>query len=119
MAYDNLVGVLNGLAADFMFLDSKEIDIPAAGTFLNQLDNIVKMAENEEVRPAGEVANHLNKLLEKIVIGAPVDKEAGLAALDTGISLLQSIVDNYRNVGRYDGDIGNFISRVCSLTGER
>jgi len=119
MAYDNLMGVLNGLVADFMFLDGQEIDIPAAGTFLNQLDNVMKMAENEEVRPAGEVANHLNKLLEKIVIGAPVDKGAGLAALDSGISLLQSIVDNYRNAGRYDGDIQDFIDRVCSLTGER
>jgi len=38
MNYENLIKLLNTLAQEYLFMDSKELDIPAAGRFLNQLN---------------------------------------------------------------------------------
>ena len=108
MSYETLINLLNEMAADFMFLDGAEIDVPAAGKFMNHLDKIAGKAAEANVGYVREVTTGLNILLEKIIFDALRDKGAGLSALGEGISLLQSIVDGYTNSGRYDGNIHNF-----------
>jgi two-component system, chemotaxis family, sensor kinase CheA len=117
MSYENLVNLLNEMAADFMFLDGAEIDVPTAGKFMNHMDKIAGKAAEANVGYVREVTTGLNVLLEKIIFDALQDKGAGLSALGEGISLLQSIIDGYTNSGRYDGNIQNFTEKISSLTG--
>jgi len=117
MSYETLINLLNEMASDFMFLDGAEIDVPAAGKFMNHLDKIAGKAAEANVGHVREVTTGLNILLEKIIFDALQDKGAGLSALGEGISLLQSIVDGYTNSGRYDGNIHNFAEKISSLTG--
>jgi two-component system, chemotaxis family, sensor kinase CheA len=117
MPYETLNNLLNGMASDFMFLNGAEIDVPAAGKFMNHLDKIAGKAEEANVGYVREVTAGLNILLEKIIFDVLQDKGAGLSALGEGISLLQSIVDGYTNSGRYDGNIHNFADKISSLTG--
>lgn len=112
-----MLGILNGLASDFMFVNDMEIDIPLAGKFLNQLEKIATEAAEEKIGHVGEVAEGLKKLLEKIVMDVPLNMENGLMALETGISLLQTIVESYHNTGCYDGNPGDFFDRIEALTG--
>jgi two-component system chemotaxis sensor kinase CheA len=118
MAHEELNGLLNGLASDFMFFDAAEIDIPASGAFLNKLDLIAAAANTEKMNFVGELARCLSNLLEKIILNDLEDKTAGAAALAAGISLIQTIVDSYHNTGRYDGSIQDFLARITVLTGE-
>lgn len=118
MSYDNMLGILNGLAADFMFLDDMEIDIPLAGKFLNQLEKIAQDAGEDDIGQVGEVTAGLNKLLEKIILNVPLDMKAALEVLEAGILLLQAIVDSHYNTGRYDGNTCEFFDRIAALTGE-
>ena len=117
MAYGELNGLLNGLASDFMFFDVAEIDIPAAGDFLNKLDRIAKTAEEDKIEFVGELAKCLANLLEKLILNDLEDKTAGAAALASGISLIQTIVDSYHNTGCYGGSIQNFLAQITSLMG--
>jgi two-component system chemotaxis sensor kinase CheA len=117
MSYEILTNLLNEMAADFMFLDGEEIDIPAVGKFMNHLDKIAGKAEEANVGYVREVTKRLNILLEKIIFDDLKDKGAGLSALGEGISLLQSIVDGYTNSGKYDGNIDHFTEKISSLTG--
>ena len=117
MAQEELNGLLNGLASDFMFFDAAEIDIPAVGTFLNQLDQIATTAAAENMNFVGPLAKSLANLLEKFILNDVADNAAGAAALAEGISLLQTIVDSYHNTGRYNGNIDNFLTRMTVLTG--
>ena len=118
MAHEELNGLLNGLASDFMFFDAADIDIPASGAFLNKLDLIAAAANTEKMNFVGELARCLSNLLEKIILNDLEDKTAGAAALAAGISLIQTIVDSYHNTGRYDGGIQDFLARITFLTGE-
>lgn len=116
MSYENMLGILNGLASEFMLLDSADIDIPMAGQFLNQLEKIENEAEKENIGHVGEVVTGLNKLLEMIILDLLIDKKTGLTAVATGISLLQTIVDSYCNSGRYEGNPRAFFDMMESLT---
>lgn len=118
MAHEELNGLLNGLASDFMFFDAAEIGIPAIGAFLNKLDRIAAVAEEDKIDFVAELAKSLSNLLGKIILHDLEDQPAGAAALATGISLIQTIVDSYHNTGRYDGSIHNFLAQIASLTGE-
>ena len=117
MSYETLINLLNEMAADFMFLNGAEIDVPAAGKFMNHLDRIAGKAAEANVGYVREVTTGLNILLEKIIFDTLQDKGAGLSALGEGIALLQSIVDGYTNSGRYDGNIHNFAEKISSLAG--
>ena len=118
MAQEELNGLLNGLASDFMFFDAAEIDIPASGAFLNKLDRIAAAAEKDNMNFVGTLAKCLSNLLEKIILNDLEDKTGGAAALAAGISLIQTIVDSYQNTGRYDGSMQDFLTRITVLTGE-
>ena len=117
MSNEILINLLNEMAADFMFLDGAEIDVPAAGKFMNHLDKIAAKADEDNVAYVKEVTIGANRLLEKIIFDDLQDKEAGPPALGEAISLLQSIVDGYTNFGKYDGNIHNFSEKIFSLTG--
>jgi len=118
MAHEELNVLLNGLASDFMFFDAAEIDIPATGALLNKLDRIAAMAEEDKINLVAELVKCLSGLLGKIILHDLEDQTAGAAALATGISLIQTIVDSYHNTGGYDGSIHNFLAQVASLVGE-
>lgn len=117
MSYETLINLLNEMASDFMFLEGSEVDIPAAGKFMNHLDKIAGEAEEANIRYVREVTTGLNILMEKIIFDTLQDKGAGLPTLGEGISLLQAIVDGYTNSGRYDGNINAFVDKIFSLTG--
>src|SRR5574340_786156 len=117
MSYQRLLNLANGMASDFMFLNNAEIDIPSAGNFLNQLDQIIKEAENAKINFVKEAATGLNYLLEKIILDSLEDKSDVFPTLEKGISLIQSIVDGYNNSGTYDGNTHDFFKTIERLTG--
>ncbi|MHB8092326.1 MAG: chemotaxis protein CheA [Syntrophales bacterium] len=117
MSYKSLINLLNDMASDYMFLTGPEVDVPAAGKFMNNLDKIAEKASEGKIDSVREVASWLNTLLEKIVLDALSDKEGGFSALGEGIALLQGIVDAYANSGKYGGNIFDFGSKISLLTG--
>ena len=119
MKYDSLIKSIDGIASDFLFLDGREIDVPAAGEFLNRLDGLIKEAEALETDRLKRVASGLSNLLEKIVLERIEDEEAGFAAFEKGITLMQEIGDSLKNTGGYEGDIESFMESIAVLTGEQ
>ena len=119
MEYDSLMNLIDGIASDFLFLDGREIDVPAAGNFLNKLEGLIKEAEALETDRLKEVASGLSSLLEKIVLGKIEDEEAGFGAFEKGITLMQEIGDSFKNTGSYEGDIETFMESIAALTGEQ
>ena len=117
MAYEVLLNSLNEMASDFMFLDGAEIDIPSAGKLLNQLEKLVKEADEAKAGFIREVAAGMNHVLEKLIFDAISDKSAVFPFVEKGISLMQTIVDGYTNSGAYDGDIQPFLETAAALTG--
>jgi two-component system chemotaxis sensor kinase CheA len=117
MTYNPLIQLLNDLAADYMFLAGEEVDIPAAGKFMNNLDKVAEQASELKAVPVREVVNWLNALLEKIILDSLPDKAGGFSALGEGIALLQGIVDSYSNSGKYEGNIHSLGGKISSLTG--
>ena len=118
MEYALLINLLNGIASEFMILGKDDIDVPSAGKFFNQLDNVIKEAETLKIGQITEVAGASIHILEKIILDAMDDKEAGLSLFEKGISLMQEITERYENTGTYQGNVREFIETVFSLTGE-
>ena len=117
MTYDNIMTIIDGMAEDFLFLNSREVDIPSAGKFLNQLETISKHAADLQANPLTDVAGGMSDILEKIIIDTISDKAVGFAVIEKGISLLQEITNLYQNTGNYDGTIAPFMEEVRTLTG--
>ncbi len=119
MEYDSLMKLIDGIASNFLFLDSREIDVPAAGNFLNKLERLIKEAEALETDRLKVVASGLSSLLEKIVLEKIEDEEAGFGAFEKGITLMQEIGDSFKNTGGFEGDIKPFMESIAALTGEQ
>lgn len=117
MAYEALLSLLDGIASDFLFLDGPEIDIPAAGKFMNQLDSIALEAEKSKMGPVKEVASALSGVMEKIVLNSVEDKTFSFAIVGDGVSIMQAIVDKYVNTGNYDGVAGDYLKKIAYLAG--
>jgi two-component system, chemotaxis family, sensor kinase CheA len=117
MEYDSLITLLDGLAQEYLFLDSKEIDIPSAGKFLNHLEKITAEAQRLELNQLINCANGLSGLLEKIILGAVKNKIQAAKLFETGIHLMQQIADSYKNTGKYKGDDKEFFEKVSRLAG--
>ncbi|MDD5169811.1 MAG: Hpt domain-containing protein, partial [Syntrophales bacterium] len=117
MTYNNIMTVIDEMAADFIFLSGREVDIPSAGKFLNQLEMISKIATELKSQPLVDVAGGITDILEKIIIDAVPDKDTGFAVIEKGISLLQEIATHYQNMGSYPGNTASFLAEVTSLTG--
>ncbi len=114
-----MMNLIDGIASDFLFLDGREIDVPATGNFLNKLERLIKEAEALETDRLEGVASGLSSLLEKIVLGKIEDEEAGFGAFEKGITLMQEIGDSFKNTGSYEGDIETFMESIAALTGEQ
>ena len=117
--YDSLMNLIDSMASDFLFFDSREIDVPAAGNFLNKLEELIKEADALETDRLKRVASGLSSLLEKIVLERIEDEEAGFGAFEKGIILMQEIGDSLKNTGGYEGDIESFMESIAVLTGEQ
>ena len=118
MECDSLMNLIDGMASEFLFLETREIDVPTAGKLLNNLDNLIKEADALKIGQLKRVACGLSSLLEKIVLESIEDKEAGFNILEKGIPLMQEIGDTFRNTGSYEGDINGFMGSLAALTGD-
>jgi len=119
MGYDSIIHLIDSMASDFLFIDDKEIDVPAAGKLLNKLDDLIKEADSREIVQLGSIARGLSVLLEKTVLDDIDDKEVGCNLLEKGITLMQDIGDRLKNTGEYKGDIEPFLDSISALTGEQ
>jgi len=117
--YGFLVSLIEGMVSDFLFIDGREIDIITAGKFLNNLDELIKEADSQNVFQLKKVVGGLNSLLEKIVLDDIDDKESGFSVLEKGITLMQEIGESFKNTSGYEGDIESFMESIVSLTGAR
>jgi len=107
---------IDEVASGFLFLEKREIDIPTAGQFLNQLEGIMGHAETLGVPEVRRLAGGLNQLLEKVVLEA-VDAATGFGLFERGIVLLQFVADGYSNAGRFDGSIEGFMGELAAALG--
>jgi len=119
MGYDSLISLIDGMASDFLFLDSNEIDVPAAGKLLNKLDELIRKADSRKIFQLKRVARGLSLLLEKTVLDDIDDKKVGFNVSEKGIILMQEIGDSLKNTGGYEGDIETFMKSVAALAGEQ
>ena len=107
---------IDDMASSFLFLEKKEIDIPTAGQFLNQLEGVTGHAETLGAAEIQRIAGGLTRLLEKVVLES-VDAATGFGLFEQGIVLLQSVADGYCNAGRYDGSIDGFMADLAACLG--
>lgn len=117
MDYSVLSKSIDDLASDLVFLDSREIDIPSSGKFMNRMEEIIKAAESLSMTTLTHVATGLNHLLEKIVFDALEDKEKGFSAFEKGIALMQEITQRSGQGNDGQLDVQPFLETVASLTG--
>jgi two-component system chemotaxis sensor kinase CheA len=116
MDYAELRREIDEMASSFLFLEKKEIDIPTAGQFLNQIETVTGHAETLLAGEINRLAGGLGQLLEKVVLDA-VDAAVGFGLFERGIVLLQSVADGYCNTGRYDGSIDGFMGELAGAIG--
>lgn len=114
---DQITTLLNDIASDFLFLDPDDVDVPTAGKYMNKLDAITKEAEQSGTAPVKAVAISLNTILEKMILDNVEDKQGALQIFSRGISIMQEIIDSYKNTGTYAGDIKDFLAEITRLTG--
>ena len=107
---------IDEMASSFLFLEKKEIDIPTAGQFLNQLEGVTGHAESLGAAEARRLAGGLTRLLEKVVLEG-VDAATGFGLFERGIVLLQSVADGYCNGGRYEGSSDGFMGELAACLG--
>ena len=117
MDFSVLIKSIDDLASDLVFLDDKEIDIPSLGKFMNHLENIIKAAEPLNIFPLTRVATALNQILESVVLDTLKDKALGFHTFETGIALMQEIVQNFHSIGEYKASIQPFLEAAASVTG--
>src|SRR5512136_1068233 len=116
MDYAELRREIDEMASSFLFLEKKEIDIPTAGQFLNQIETVTGHAETLHAGEINRLAGGLGQLLEKVVLEA-VDAAVGFGLFERGIVLLQAVADGYCNAGRYEGSVNGFMGELASCTG--
>jgi two-component system chemotaxis sensor kinase CheA len=117
MTGNALTKLVNDLASDLVFLDDREIDIPASGKFMNRLEAIAKAAEPLKINELIHISTGLNHILEKIVFGNLHDPELGYDTFEKGIVLMQEISEKYEQTGHYQGDIQPFLNAVVRVIG--
>jgi len=79
--YGSLMSLVDGMASDFLFIDGREIDMISAGKFLNNLDELIKEADSQNVFQLKKVAGGLNSLLEKMFLMTLMIKNQVLVSL--------------------------------------
>ncbi len=117
MDYSNLLKLLNDLAQEYLFKDSREIDIPLAGKLLNQLELIADEAKKQQVSSVKSCTVGLSQILEKTILDQIDDKDSAAKVFEEGIHIMQEIADSFSNTGRYDGSIQEFLTKAGSVAG--
>jgi two-component system, chemotaxis family, sensor kinase CheA len=117
MNYDAMISLLDELAQEYLFLDCRDIDIPAAGRMLNHLDNIANEAQRTSVTQVDNSARGLSHLVEKIILDSINDKTQAAKMLEEGIHLMQEIANSFKNSDRYDGSIKEFLNKLDAIAG--
>ncbi|MEN6317562.1 MAG: chemotaxis protein CheA [Syntrophaceae bacterium] len=117
MSHTQLMNLIDGIASNFLFLENRDIDIPTAGNFLNQLDAIIKGAEELKVDSLNCVAKGLSCILEKKILDQIKDVESAFVTFEKGITMMQEINQSMGKTGGYQGDVNGFMESVCRLTG--
>ena len=117
MEYDNLIKLLNSLAQEYLFLDTKDIDIPTAGKLLNHLELIMDEAKKLKINAIKNCAASLSQILEKTILDAIEDKDNAAVVFASGIHLMQEIADSYKNTGRYEGSLQEFLEKTSAVAG--
>ena len=117
MNYEEIINLLDILAQEYLFLDCKDIDIPTAGKLLNNLESIDIESRKINVPQLNRCAMGLSQILEKIVLDAIQDKNRAAELLEEGIRLMQQIADSFKNTGKYDGDIQEFMGKLAAIPG--
>lgn len=115
---ENLVRLLNTLAEDYLFMDTKGLDIPTAGKFLNQLEQVMDEAQRLKVIPVKDCASGMSQILEKTILEEVQDKAGAADVFESGIHLMQMIVDSFHDTGMYNGSIREFLEQAKAITGE-
>ena len=121
MDYEKLTVLVDRIAADFLFLSGRELDIPAAGGFLNILEGIIDAAGQLGLTPLREVGSGINHLLEQTIMDNLPDKAAGFDLFERGISLMQEILrdsqqrDGFERTEAMEG----YLRALGDLTGYR
>ncbi len=118
MKDNDLTGLLDGMAQEFLFRDSKDLDIPTAGKLLNHLEKIIEEAQKKKISPIKNCAGSLINVLEKIILNAVKDKEKAAKLFESGIYLMQEIADSYKNTGKYKGNIKKFLEKTDAVIGD-
>ncbi|PKN75523.1 MAG: chemotaxis protein CheA, partial [Deltaproteobacteria bacterium HGW-Deltaproteobacteria-10] len=117
MNYDAMLSLLNQLAQEYIFLDCKNIDIPTAGKLLNNLESIINESQQNKISQLNACAMGLSQILEKIILDMIKDKNQAAELLEEGIQLMQHIADSFKNTGKFDGSIQEFMGKIAALTG--
>jgi len=121
MDFEKLTSLVDRIASDFLFLSSRELDIPTAGGFLNILEGIIDAAGHLGLTPLHKVGSGLNHLLELTIMDNLGDKAAGFDLFERGISLMQEIL---RDSQQRDGferleAMESYLRELGDLTGYR
>jgi len=117
MTLDKIITVIDKMASDFLFIQDGELDVPATGKFLNQLETLSTLAAQDDIQPLLTVAAGMNDLLEKTLINAIGDKNAGFTLLEKGISLMQDIVNQVENIGKTPISTAAFMDELIAVAG--
>lgn len=117
MTDNALIALADEMASDFLFLSGREVDIPAAGMFLNQLEGVMKAAEEHQLGPIKTVSSGMSFLLEKMILDAVKDKEAGFAVIEKGITIIQQLAQEYQLSGKIEGSIDTYLETLSKLIG--
>ncbi len=117
MNYDAMLSLLDELAQEYLFLDCKNIDIPTAGKLLNNLESIINESQKIKTPQLNSCGMGLSQILEKIILDMIKDKNQAADLLEEGIRLMQQIADSFKNTGKYDGSIQEFMGKLVAITG--
>jgi len=117
MTEHGLIALADEMASDFLFLSGREVDIPAAGIFLNQLEGVIIAAEEYQLGPIKSVSSGMSSLLEKMILDSLEDKEAGFSAVERGINIIQQLAQEYELSGKIEGSIDDYLETLAKLIG--
>ncbi|MGZ3595985.1 MAG: Hpt domain-containing protein, partial [Syntrophales bacterium] len=117
MPHDQLMNLIDGIASDFLFLEDRDVDIPAAGKFLNQLDAIIRGAEALKIEHLSRVARGLSRLLEKKILDEIKDTEAAFAIFEKGITIMQEMDRSFSKGEDKQANISSFMESLVCLAG--
>ncbi|MFA5182565.1 MAG: chemotaxis protein CheA [Syntrophales bacterium] len=117
MTENALIALADEMASDFLFLSGREVDIPAAGMFLNQIEGMMKIAAECQLAPIKTVSSGMSSLLEKMILDTVEDKEAGFAVIEKGITIIQQLAQEYQLSGKIEGSIDDYLETLSKFIG--